>query len=234
VPRNLLRLHSWSGRLDSLNARLHATSLLAGEALPAWQRQVFVAVLAELALWDPAVCEAGAGRGLAGVIAPESWLAELGSARGWSASDDATGSCAAWRGLRQEFDGCHRLHSAWLAVAGRRSTLLQRVWNGQVAALFPLLERQRRALLKTHGNLLRVPWRTTFGEIEKIADLELNHIAEQLALQRGAGLRDLCEFVRWLRDIRNDLAHLEPVRASQLLDVRFRDRLAQVLIAEEE
>lgn len=234
APANLLRVHQWPGRVDGLNIRLYTATLLTDESMPPWQRQMAVAVLAELALWDPAVCDAGARRGLRGLLDPADWLAELGHARGWSANDDAASSSAEWRGHRQSFEGRSRLHSAWLALAGKKETLSQRVWNGQVAALFPLLERQRRALLKTHSSLLRVPWQTQFGRIERIEDLELNHIADQFSAQRSGGLRDICEFVCWLRDMRNDLAHLTPVSAVRVLNERFQDRLTRALESEEE
>jgi hypothetical protein len=233
-PANLLRIHHWNGWMDGLNTRLYAATLLTGEIMHPWQRQLSVAVLSELALWDPAVCEAGVAGGLSAIFNPAKWLAELGQARGWLKTDESAGAAAECRGLRQCFEGRSRVHSAWLAVAGRTDALAHRVWNGQVAALFPLLERQRRALLRTHRGRLRVPWQTAFGRIERIEDLELNHIADQLLSQRSRGLRDVYDFVCWLRDMRNDLAHLDPIPFSRVLDGRFQDRLGQEMADEQE
>ena len=229
----MLRRHQWNGCLDSLNIRLYAATLLSGDSLPAWQRQLATEVLAELSLWDPTVCEAGAGLGLRALLDPVKWLADLGSGRGWAATDDANGASARWRGIRQEIEGRSRLHSGWLAVAGRTDSIAHRVWNGQVATL-PLLERQRRELLRSYRGLLRTPWTTPYGRIGRIEDLELNHIADQLAAQRSDGLRSTFEFVCWLRDMRNDLAHLEPIPATRVLEARFQSRLLQALAYEPE
>ena len=65
-------------------------------------------------------------------------------------------------------------------------------------------------------------------------DLELNHIADQLKSQNSRGLRRVYEFVCWLRDIRNDLAHLTPASAEHLLDPRFENRMDNVLASEDD
>ena len=228
APANLLRVHQWLARMDGLNARLHAANLLAASTQTRWQRQLTVALLAELALWDPEVITVGAALSLAEILAPEQWLANLARVRGWTATEDLASPAAQWLGLRQQFEGRHRTHSAWLALAGRKEVLAQRVWNGQVAALFPLLERHRRDLLNCHRRLLRVPWITKNVTINAIEDLELNHIADQLRPQSRGGLRDVYDFVSWLRDVRNDLAHLTNVTPQRLLEPRFQSRMDQL------
>src|SRR5262245_14104168 len=50
APANLLRVHPWQDRIDGLNIRLYAAELMADMSLPPWQRQLAVAILAELAL----------------------------------------------------------------------------------------------------------------------------------------------------------------------------------------
>ncbi len=228
-PANLLRVHHWLDCVDSLNIRLHAAGLLSATTLPHWHRQLAVALLAELALWDPDVLTAGAALPLADIMEPEPWLSQIALTRGWSPSDDPSLPEAAWQGLRQNFENRRRTHSAWLALAGRREALDLRVWNGQVSALFPLLEQHRRGLLSTHSRLLRVPWSTQYGStINNLEDLELNHIADQLRIQNSRGLSDLCTFVNWLRDVRNDLAHLTPVEPNRLLDPRFQSRMGTI------
>ena len=226
-PANLLHLHHLMGQVDGLDIRIHAANLLSGTALPPWQRQLAVSLLVELALWDPEVCAIGSSLPLADLIQPATWLTQLARDRGWTAADDVKAPPAVWRGLTQPFEGDNRVHSAWLAMASRQEVLNQRVWNGQVAALFPILERHRRALLKYHRALLRIPWQTTFGTISRHEDLELNHIADQLRSLNSHGLRDTCDFVCWLRDIRNDLAHLSPVSAGDLLKPQFSARMSR-------
>lgn len=228
-PANLLRVHHWLDNVDGLNARLYAASLLSTSTLPSWQRQLAVALLSELALWDPEVIALGAQKTLAELLSPAVWLASLATARGWSAADDLKSPLARWRGVRQPFEGHPRTHSAWLALANRQESLAQRIWSAQVTAVFPLLERHRRAILSRYRGLLRVPWPTQFGTmIAQHEDLELNHIADQLCAQGSGGLRNLCHFVCWLRDLRNDLAHLTPVSPQRLLDTRFVDSMGNI------
>jgi len=214
--------------------RLHAASLLASTDMTDWQRQLSVALISELALWDAQVCDAAAGRTLSELIEPAPWLHTLGIARGWSSADSSSSPAAEWRGIHQRFDSRERTHSAWLAVAGHEDVLAQRVWNGQLATLFPLLERHRRGLLKHYRGLLRLPWQMQSGRIEFLEDLELNHIADQLRVQNSRGLRDIYDFVCWLRDLRNDLAHLSPIPAERLLEPRFRTRLGRDLLLEDD
>ena len=226
-PANLLHLHQFQGQVDSLDIRIHAANLLSGTALPSWQHQLAVSLLVELALWDPEICAIGSSLPLAELIKPTTWLAQLAQNRGWTVADDVKAPTAVWRGLTQQFEGDNRVHSAWLALASRQEALNQRVWNGQVAALFPLLERHRRALLKYHRSVFRIPWPTKFGTIYRHEDLELNHIADQLKILNSYGLRDACDFVCWLRDIRNDLAHLSPVSPDYLLQPQFCARMSR-------
>ncbi|MBM3877480.1 MAG: hypothetical protein FJ386_12275 [Verrucomicrobia bacterium] len=234
-PANLLSVHDWSDRIDGLDIRLFSAGLLASAKSAHWQRSLTVSLLAELALWDPDVCTAGASRTLAELIEPSSWLSEIATARGWSPDEDPKSAPALRRGIRQHFESAPRVHSAWLALAGCREALDYRVWNAQVMTLFPLLERHRRSLLKAYGamHLFKIPWKTTFGQIERVEDLELNHIADQLDRHNSRGLRDICEFVCWLRDLRNDLAHLSLIPAVRLLHPSFSSRLGQYQSADD-
>ena len=155
--------------------------------------------------------------------------------RGWSTTEDLASPAAQWHGVRQPFEGRLKTHSAWLALAGRKEVLAQRVWNGQVAALFPLLERHRRDLLNSHRGFLHVPWSTLYGRtIVEIEDLEFSHIADQLRLQNLEHLRPVYDFVYWLRAIRNDLAHLNCVSPQRLLEPTFQSRMDQFTTNEDE
>jgi hypothetical protein len=216
--------------MDGLNIRLHAADLLGASNIQIpWQRQLAVATLAELALWDPEVVATGASLSLAEILEPAPWLTQLAAARGWSPSDDPQSVASQWRSLRQPFEGRTRTHAAWLALAGRSEALSQRLWTAQVAALFPFLERHRRGFIHCYRKIFKLPWSTKLGRIDHVEDLELNHIADQFWSQGSSGLRDVARFVGWLRDIRNELAHLKPAPAALLLDQRFRSRMESFL-----
>jgi hypothetical protein len=76
--------------------------------------------------------------------------------------------------------------------------------------------------------MFKIPWLTKRGQIDYVEDLELNHIADQLRLISGR-LRDAAHFVRWLCDIRNELAHLRPAPPVLLLDSQFQSRMETFL-----
>lgn len=91
----------------------HRTILLSTASLPSWQRQLAVALVSELALWDPEVIALGAPKPLTELLSPAVWLASLAKARGWSSTENLKSPLAQWRGLRQPFEGQFRTHSAW-------------------------------------------------------------------------------------------------------------------------
>ena len=86
----------------------------------------------------------------------------------------------------------------------------ERVWAAQIAVLFPIIERERQRLLNAHRGLWHLPYiREDERRIERVEDLEIGDMANQareipaLAAER--------ERIRWLRSVRNKLAHVEIV-----------------------
>jgi hypothetical protein len=226
VPEVALRVHSWVGAVNRLDLQLWAAQLLAGTSEPLWQRQLRAAIAVELALWDTELCSQACDLTLNQLVMPMNWLASFGHARGIAPSDGNTNVASTATQHQREFEGRLRYHSAWLAVHRRQDVIIRRVWQAQLGVLFPLLENQRQELLVAHRNLWRLPWETSYGCIEQPEDLELNHLADQLRAQRHCGLREIYEFVCWLRDMRNDLAHLTPVPSERLLQRRFQSRFS--------
>ena len=86
----------------------------------------------------------------------------------------------------------------------------ERIWAAQIAVLFPIVERERRYLLKAHQSLWRLPHTRKDGtQIRHLKDLEIGDMAAQawvsgpLAVER--------QRLNWLRRVRNQLAHNEVV-----------------------
>lgn len=86
----------------------------------------------------------------------------------------------------------------------------ERIWAAQVAVLFPIVERERQYLLKTHQSLWRLPHTRKDGtQIRHLKNLEIGDMAAQawvsgpLAVER--------QRLNWLRRVRNQLAHNEVV-----------------------
>lgn len=168
----------------------------------------------ELVAFDPRLaCDASA-QGLEVLAAPTSWLASVAHARGWSAE---TTEC--WEGgTCDKMEGQHIRHPALLAVtAGADTTLGSLVWRAQVGVLFPFLEEVRIRYLSEYGSLLRVPHDTGTGyRIQDRHELEISHI--QYQLRRHLGVREL-KRLSMMRDVRNALAHHEPLTPEVLQEL---------------
>lgn len=229
-----LRVEDLRHSVSDLDLRLLAADR-SGVALESWQQDLAVSTLAELAIWDPEVVQAGGPKPLHALLSPISWLAELGRSRGWTGQESMSERerIDAQRTVR----GRTRAHSSMLALSAApacKNTLDQRIWNAQMQTLFPLLAQARQVLLRRYRHLLRLPWETTFGRIERIEDLELNHLADQLDAMHTRALHETVAFTRWLRDMRNHLAHFEPVPASHLYQRQYYALFAQVLAEQED
>jgi hypothetical protein len=90
------------------------------------------------------------------------------------------------------------------------------LWRGQVGVLLPLIEEERQSLLTALAGQLCVPWRTDWGEITDLYDLEIGHIYAQMANGCVTTDREVRRRVRCLKEIRNELAHLRPAPSNLL------------------
>ena len=86
----------------------------------------------------------------------------------------------------------------------------EQIWTAQVSVLLPLVERERKRMLRTHRTLWRLPYTRMDGtEIQCLNDLE---IADMAAQARSAGpLESEWQRLSWLRRVRNTLAHSKVV-----------------------
>jgi hypothetical protein len=78
--------------------------------------------------------------------------------------------------------------------------------------VLPYIEERRQQLLEELSAVLSVPFRTVYGQVlTDVRDLEVGHIEAQLAVGSAQVSETLRAEVRWLREARNRLAHLEPL-----------------------
>ncbi len=175
-------------------------------ARSAMHRRLHLRHALELVAYDPHLAWEAASQGLEILAAPAAWLAGVAAARGWTAE-----TVASWdEGTCDMIEGRRVLHPALLAVAtGAEAELNNLAWRAQVGVLLPFLEEERNRCLLEYGHLLRVPHDTGHGSvIRDRQELEIGHIHHQL--RRRTGVRDL-DRLRLLRDVRNALAHHEPL-----------------------
>ena len=86
----------------------------------------------------------------------------------------------------------------------------ERVWAAQIAVLFPIVERHRQRMLKSHGTLWRVPYlRKDETVVRRMQDLEIRDMERQARANGMIGVDR--RRLNWLRRVRNQLAHNEVV-----------------------
>jgi hypothetical protein len=197
---------------------LFSSTLIRAHGEPPTIMRTRTAVVANLALWDPAVATTFSNAPLHEVFDPMDRLRELASERGWTSNSPAFEPC--WEsGSHDVVGGCQQVHSALLAATGDVDEIETRVWKGQVGTLFPYLEERRRDLIDRYGHLIRLPITTYDGRtIADRYDLELGHLRWQLQQSAAGPHRSILRGMAKLVKMRNALAHFEVVPASLLLD----------------
>lgn len=211
-----LSVRTWQGQMDPLDMLLYCWSLFRYRGWSLIQRHLAAAICASLACWDPATAEELAQKDLPELLAPQSTLAAIAESRGWNCAPLKPWPELWAEGKADLYGGTWRLHSALLACQPSDAELRSRLWQGQISVLLPFLEEKRRELLRKYGSLLRLPFVTTDGrKLSTLEELELSHIAYQLAEQRALSDRERSR-VRRLARLRNRLAHLELLAADDL------------------
>lgn len=213
----------WKGVVTPFDMLFFVTSLMQTRSTRDMQKRLMIAMVADLALWDPCVAEIFSGSRIEDILNPVPLLQEIAEEREWAKhvqmdSERLEVNPRLWSdGLADIFEGKPRLHSSILTLNDPRKEIDRRIWNAQIRTLLPMVEEKRRELLEKLDGILMVPYETRSGAaITDIYDLEIGHIYHQLAtsdLNTDPKLRDLA----WqLKEIRNRLSHLEALSQEQL------------------
>lgn len=230
-PRENLTLsvRMWRGVVERLDMLLFVSHVINRGACHPLLQQTAIATVTELAGTDPSVAEFMAVRPLESQLDPLPALRDFGIARGWEeqtwracGGDDDVGWC---RGVADELDGSRWLHSGAVALVSDLATLRRRLWAAQVGILFPFLEHRRLSFVAAHRALLSLPVVTPWEQIDDAESLELSHLAFQLKHRISPACFARIELCRRMR---NELAHLRPLGANDLLSEEFEKILANV------
>lgn len=100
----------------------------------------------------------------------------------------------------------------------------ERIWSAQVAVLLPLVDRERRRLLKTYSESWVVPyWIDESHTVDNLSELEVSHMVRQArgnpVIAKELGL------LRWLRGVRNSMAHMNVVSWATLVSPHITERM---------
>jgi hypothetical protein len=207
-----LAYYPWVNTVERLDMLLFVAQVLQDRPLCPLDKQVAVAVVAELAGWDFELAERLAEASLPDLLDPTALLQVFAQERDWPVTRDAVVSAPWHSGIVNQSDSAKQIHAAALAGAGECSALKRRLWRAQVGVVLPYIEERRQDLLEQLAAVLSVPFTTLYGQVlTDVRDLEVGHIEAQLAASGAPVSEALRTEVRCLREARNRLAHLEPL-----------------------
>lgn len=217
---------SYVGSIDALT---YATTLIEERELALLEAQVAASVLANLALWDPELATALALEPLGVILSPIEWLKRWANTNNWNSQ--LTTDQLMNMGLLTVFDGQPKLHSSLAATRGETGEVHARVWRGQASVLLPFIEERRRDLLEYLSPVIVLPFRTLYGQVSDLKDLEIGHLYNMFC--RGYQIdADVQELIRTLRTMRNKLAHFNPIDYSMIASREIRNYRSIVRIGQ--
>lgn len=210
-----LEVRPWRGVLGELDLGLYFAARLSESDAPPLRRAMVAALVRELARFDLELAESMLDWPLSSLLSPLEPLNRHASRRGWTAK-----SCASplWHdGMLDEIDGERVEHVAASAMRGDRRRVARSIWRAQLTTLFPAIEEQRALFVERFVGVLRAGVRQVLPELaqDDIFELELGQLARLVGKMRyfDYATRDR---IRVLLDMRNALAHLEPVSFDML------------------
>lgn len=212
-----LSVHTWIGRLDELDLQIWVAHYLRTLEMTPLERRARRVLVATLAGFDPALAMSLAHLDLMALMNPGPVLRDLAAERGWTGPSPVA---PAWHlGTVDIVGGEHQTHLAMRGPSGdcEADQIAIRVWQGQMTVLFPLIEQRRGRIIADHRSSLTVPFERGDGTwVTRVEDLEIAHLHYQLRNHRDRRLEPL---LRRLREVRNALAHLEPLSGAEFAAV---------------
>jgi hypothetical protein len=161
-----------------------------------------------LALWDFELAEHLLEQSPERLTDPLRRLVEYGTDRGWGDTVPAEWAL----GTQQVFEGGLEVHSAWAALHGQTRLVMRRLWEAQARIVLPMLDRNRRALIRESFRNLERKFEASAPE--DLYELDFSELCE--ALENACADTAHVDWAHDLRLFRNQLAHLEVVSFSQL------------------
>lgn len=213
-PETHLRVHVYDGYARPHDCYMYAWVLLGTEEKQAWRTELKMALCAQLAQWDPRLCEELSDRDIGSILRRATSVSALSAGQDAHATDDTDQGWAL--GVLQRRDGETVFHSGWVARDKGSREFERRVWAAQVQVVFPLIEQLRRQAIERYGSRFRMP--VQVGDNEFVSDpyeLEIAMVRRIVSYLDGVP-RGVIRRLDQAYEFRNALAHLEPLTAQQL------------------
>ena len=214
VPEELtLVRRDFRNVLDSLEMFMFALWQVPERVEAREHRALMAHVVAQVAGWDWLLAEQLLSVSLEETLNPEEVLRGYAERRGWTRT-----TARRWENGTVDGPGDQPfVHSALLCVSGEKKLVRRRVWAAQAAVVLPLVDERRVGLVHRWRRYLSLPVTTERGQLVHDAlDLEIGQVARNLIA--GEAPRRVRDYARWLVDVRNRLAHLEPLEPDDALN----------------
>lgn len=207
-----LKVHRWDGYVTSLDMQMYAAYRLRERKLPyGIEYKLLHALLTRLSIWDPALVDALCECSIEQLCNPDALLQDFADGRNWAGVGLESREKAWALGVLQKFENIDTPHGSRLDLCSAQNAPTYRIWQAQMEVLLPILERERHQIIDRFRTKLEVPFVTPTERIEDVRDLELGMILRQMSQNRDRFRDADREHVRMWRDVRNELAHFEPV-----------------------
>ena len=199
--------------VDTLELFMFALCKLPASIERVEHRALMAHTVSQVARWDCRLAERLLSASLDEALRPDDALRDYAHRRGWT-----SGTSRCWENGTVDGPADRPIvHSALLAISGESRLVRQRVWAAQAAVLLPLVNEMRVRLIPHCRRCLTLPIEIESGRwVYDPLDLEVGQLARYL--DRADIPRRLKQHVRWLRDVRNKLAHMEPLEPEEILD----------------
>jgi len=213
-PEMNLRVHIYEGYARPHDCYMYAWVLLGAEEKQVWRTELKMALCAQLAQWDPRLCEVLSDRDLRSILQPGSSVVALPSGQDADVPADEDEGWA--KGILQRRDGQVVYHSGWIARDTASQEFKHRVWAAQVQVIFPLIEQVRRQAIERYSKRFRLP--ILVGDGEYVTDpfeLEIAMV-RRIMSRMGEVPQAVLSRLDQAWEFRNSLAHLQPLTDQQL------------------
>ena len=200
----------WKGWMDRLDIDLHA-AIQVGRRVSGLEKQLVVAIAAELGGTDEGLTTFLAGLELDQLLSPMGPLRSFAADRMWLAESEGK---EWWTGKVYDLEGEQIDNAALLALEGKNDEIDQLIWRAEVRTLFPVIEYHRQRFVHKYARLLTV-YKDEY-ETYDVPDLEIYMLKRQLSRNSGVDTNDLA-LLGDLQKARNALAHLRVVEPSIVL-----------------
>ena len=201
------RVYLYDGFALPRDCHMYSWVLIGSYDKQTWRTELKMALIAQLAQWDPYLCEYLSDRDLKTILHKESLNSyDMRDKMNPSQGDLDDGWAS---GILQRCNGEVVYHSKWLAEYTSTNEYEQRIWAAQLQVIFPLIEQIRRKAIEKYRDRLTSLSREKDGVIvNEPYDLEIKEIRRLISYAENVP-KAFVTRIEQAYKFRNTLAHLD-------------------------